>query len=160
MATLTFTALSAANILTLRRNWIRDEWNAASPMPSGISAYNRANMKNFFTDAQIVGLDAYVLNEYAEELSGLSARKASVLEGDWGNDATAAELYATASVTYARYRLIRAEAFEQMLADPGFTVALKRDDKGALDRMERQIRSDRNFISGRSGLITVPVRRT
>lgn len=145
--------LTAPQIVDLRRNWLRDEW-LDSPANRGISYYNTANQKAFFTDAQIKALDDYVLNEYDEELSGLYADKYSARLA-FGDDGTTATTVATTSERYARYRLIRAEGYTQMLGDAGFISTLAKSYAQALESMTAQIASDRNFVLQRTGMVVL-----
>ena len=149
--------LNADQITDIRRNWIRDEWRD-SPVFRGMSLFNVATKKEFFTDDQIKAIDDYVSNEYAEELSELEFAKTGerIVVGD---DETTAATVSSASRTYARYRLIRAEAWERMVNDPWFRSMFEKKDSALFDRMTAQIKVDRKFVLGRTGLVTVPLRR-
>lgn len=145
--------LSAGQIVELRRNWLRDEW-LDSPAFRGISFYNTAVQRAFFTNDQIKALDDYVANEYSEELTAL--RIAKVNERlNLGDDQTTADGYGVLAERYARYRLIRAEGFTQMVADAGFLSVLSKNYAAVLDTMRTQITSDRGFVLQRTGLVVL-----
>lgn len=149
--------LTVDQITDLRRNWIRDEIREGVGRFRGLSQYNIERQFQFFTDDQITAIDDYVMNEYAEELSDLEWYKQSNRLGRGDTEAEAL-VSGTASQGYARFRLIRAEAFERMLADAGFRLAFGKD-KSPLDGMSIQIKKDRNFVLRRTGVTTVPLRR-
>lgn len=150
--------LLASDIIDLRRNWLRDEW-LDSPAFRGISYYNTAAQKNFFTDAQIKALDDYVANEYTEVLTEVALAKTNA-RMQFGDDSVTASTYGLQAERYARYRLIRAEAYVLMLGDAGFVSTLAKNYANVLASMESQIKSDRAFVLGRTGLVVLRRRRS
>lgn len=150
------TALTPTEILEARRTWLRDEWNAGTFR--GLSHYNVATKASFFDDPALESFHVHVENEYGEELDGLELRKYNE-RIDYGDGAATAETASEAARLSAVYRLMRAEAFERMVLDPGFRKIFSEDPK-TLERMEAQIGKDRDFIRGRAGLRVLRLRRS
>lgn len=149
-------ALTAPELLIVRRTWLQDEWNAATLR--GLSHYNTARQKSFFDDAMLESFHEFVENEYSEELDALELRKYNerLRQGDEVADAETASETARAN---AVYQLMRSEAFERMLLDPGFRKTFG-EDEDTLKQMQAQIEKDRNFIRRRTGLLSLRLHRS
>lgn len=153
------TTLNSTQIDTVRRSWIRDEWD--SVLSKGKSHYNVARKAEFFSDPDLQAFVDYIENEYAEELDGFEQRKRGERLGAYptpDDDVTAADA-AEASRGYALYRLLRAEAWEQMVNDPGFRKVFADEEGDTLKAMRDQIRADRNFVLRRSGFASLRLKR-
>lgn len=112
-------ALTAAQITTIRQIYIRDEWTGNA----GLSRFNLAYQKNFFSSEQIKAIDDRLQNEWDEELDELQAKKKNERLDAGDSDATATIEAATARFT-AQAKLIQADCLEIMMNDPGFRSSM------------------------------------
>lgn len=106
--------LTAPQILDIRRNYLRDEWNDAAPNPGGISHYNTAKGRNFFTNDQIKAMDEEVARRWTADLE---QNESDSIADDMS------EADAAAQRRSSRYHLIAALGLSQIADDPGYTAA-------------------------------------
>ena len=132
--------LTEAQILEIRRNYLRDEWNASSPLPGGMSQMNRALGKNYFTNDQIKAIDESVVRRWDWKLDEIEDQMVSERLED-GDDQATAEAAGAAERLDARYHLIAAVGIGRMADDPGYSAAQTvkgADVQGNRTAMKRQ----------------------
>jgi hypothetical protein len=164
--------LTPEQILLLRRAYIRDrafpgveaDPLADPPVEAApaeyLSAFNVSRGVEFFTDAELESLHDAAETVYREELAAVWESKYSerLAYGDGEAEAVAA---ADAVKESATLRLVRAEALERMMMDPGYIASVAEATRMAVfDTWRRQIQNDRQFYRAQGGgFASVPFHR-
>jgi len=144
----------------LRTVYLRDKY-VASPLVT-YSHYNRAVKANFFSDDDLQLLNSRVETDFAEELGGVYDEKHDerILAGD---NESAAATAAAAERNQAKFRVIRAEARQMMMEDPGFvgSIADEKNRAALFASWRDAITRDRTFARVRSTgpFASIPLQR-
>jgi hypothetical protein len=156
------TDFTAPQILTLRRQYLRDLVDTNASPALYLSHYNRATKTQFISDADINAIKARVENDRAEELSALWTEKHNTRLWWKGDSEAAASAAADDLKLQATYRLVTAEVLELFRTDPGVTVNIP-DEKqrtAFLEGLNTQITAHRLWVMSRTGpYASVPIVR-